>query len=164
MRRNYHRKLSANIYHHAIIVGIKWILAYPKIKSKRKRRNRRFPLPFGGKRFKNCSHNVGKSLGKGWLINSRTDVKTERRKDGETEFFLWDVEEFTFLIKYLRVYIVSFHINFYQNRFIIECVRKNFLKFLERQMTFCNLQWPLRWYLIIFSYKFLSKSIHKWIC
>ena len=36
MRRNYHRKLSASIYHHAKNVGIIEILAYPKIKSKRK--------------------------------------------------------------------------------------------------------------------------------
>ena len=35
--------------------------------------------------------------------------------------------------KYFRVHNVSIHINFYQNRFINECVRKNFLKFLERQ-------------------------------
>ena len=35
MRRNYHRKLSANIYHHAKNVGIIGILSYPKIKSKR---------------------------------------------------------------------------------------------------------------------------------
>ena len=33
-------------------------------------------------------------------------------------------------IKYLRIYNISIHINFYQNRFIIkESVRKNFLKF-----------------------------------
>jgi hypothetical protein len=38
MRRNYHRNLSASIYHHAKNVnGIIGILAYPKIKSKRKR-------------------------------------------------------------------------------------------------------------------------------
>ena len=80
MRRNYHRKLfgeiitgnyeeklSASIYHHAKNVGIIGILAYPKIKSKRKRGNRRLPLPFRGKRAENCSvsHNVGKSLGEG---------------------------------------------------------------------------------------------------
>ena len=33
MRRNYHRKLSASIYHHAKNVGIIEILPYPKIKS-----------------------------------------------------------------------------------------------------------------------------------
>ena len=43
-------------------------------------------------------------------------------------------------IKYLRILNVSIHINFYQNRFINECIRKNFLKFPERQMTFCELQ------------------------
>ena len=37
MRRNYHRKLSASIYHHAMNVGIIGILPYPKIKSKRKK-------------------------------------------------------------------------------------------------------------------------------
>ena len=31
MRRNYYRKLSASIYHHAKNVGIIGILAYPKI-------------------------------------------------------------------------------------------------------------------------------------
>ena len=36
MRRNYHRNLSASIYHHAKNVGIIGILAYPKIKSKRR--------------------------------------------------------------------------------------------------------------------------------
>jgi hypothetical protein len=30
MRRNYHRKLSASIYHHTKNVGIIGILAYPK--------------------------------------------------------------------------------------------------------------------------------------
>ena len=65
MRRNYHRKLSASIYHHAKNVGIIGILAYPKIKSKRKRGNRPVPLPFRGKRAENCLHNVGKSLGEG---------------------------------------------------------------------------------------------------
>ena len=67
MRRNYHRKLLASIYHHAKNVGIIGILAtaYPKIKSKRKRGNRRVPLPFIGKRAENCSYNVGKSLGEG---------------------------------------------------------------------------------------------------
>jgi hypothetical protein len=65
MRRNYHRKLSASIYHHAKNVGIIGILAYPKFKSKRKRGNRRVPLPFRGKRAENCLHNVGKSLGEG---------------------------------------------------------------------------------------------------
>ena len=48
MRRNYHRKLSASIYHHAKNVGIIGILAHPKIKSKRKRGNLRVPLPFRG--------------------------------------------------------------------------------------------------------------------
>ena len=65
MRRNYHRKLSASIYHHAKNVVIIGILPYPKIKSKRKRGNRRVPLPFRGKWAQNCLHNVGKSLGEG---------------------------------------------------------------------------------------------------
>ena len=65
MRRNYHRKLSASIYHRAKNVGIIGILAYPKIKSKRKRGNRRVPLPLRGKRAENCLHDVGKSLGEG---------------------------------------------------------------------------------------------------
>ena len=34
-------------------------------------------------------------------------------------------------MKYLRIYNISIHINFYQNQFINECVRKNFLKFSE---------------------------------
>ena len=65
MRRNYHRKLSASIYHHAKNVRIIGILAYPKIKSKRKTGNRRVPLPLRGKQAENCLHNVGKSLGEG---------------------------------------------------------------------------------------------------
>ena len=75
MRRNYHRKLWGEIitgnyqlvyvYHHAKNVVIIGILPYPKIKSKRKRGNRRVPLPFRGKRAENCSHNVGKLLVEG---------------------------------------------------------------------------------------------------
>ena len=65
MRRNYHRKLSASIYHHAKNAGIIGILAYPKIKSKRNRGNRRVPLPFRGKRAENCLYNEAKSLGEG---------------------------------------------------------------------------------------------------
>jgi hypothetical protein len=65
MRINYHRKLSASTYHHAENVGIKEILPYPKMKSKRKRGSRRVPFPFRGKQAENCSYNVGKSLGEG---------------------------------------------------------------------------------------------------
>ena len=65
MRKNYHRQLSASIYHHAKNVGIIGILPYPKIKLKRKRENRRVLLPFRGKRAENCLYNVGKSLGEG---------------------------------------------------------------------------------------------------
>ena len=36
-------------------------------------------------------------------------------------------------MKYFRIYNISIHMNFYQNRFINECVKKNFLKFSERQ-------------------------------
>ena len=36
-------------------------------------------------------------------------------------------------IKYLRIHNISIHINFYQNLFINQCVRKNFLKFSEGQ-------------------------------
>ena len=36
MMRNYHRKLSASIYHHTKNVGIIGILAYPKLKSSAK--------------------------------------------------------------------------------------------------------------------------------
>jgi hypothetical protein len=65
MRRKYHRKLSASIYHHAKYVGIIGILPYPKIKSKRKRETVASPSLFRGKRAENCLHNVGKSLGEG---------------------------------------------------------------------------------------------------
>ena len=65
MRRNYHRILSASIYHQAKNVGIIGILPYPKIKSKRKRGNRCAPLSFRGKQAENYSHNVEKSLGEG---------------------------------------------------------------------------------------------------
>ena len=79
MRRNHHRKLSASIYHHAKNVEIIGILTYPKIKSKRKRGNRRVPLPFRGKRAENCSQNEGKSLGEGLAHKF-----SERRKDVRT--------------------------------------------------------------------------------
>ena len=36
-------------------------------------------------------------------------------------------------MKYLRIHNIGIHIIVYQNRFINESVRKNFLKFLERQ-------------------------------
>ena len=103
MRRNYHRKLSASIYHHAKNVGIIGILSYPKIKSERKRGNRRVPLPFRGKRAENCSHNVGKSLGEGLAHNF-----SYRCKDVNTEFFLWDVEELTFLINICVFIIIAY--------------------------------------------------------
>ena len=76
-------------------------------------------------------------------------------------------------MKYLHIHNNNFHINFYQNQFINECVMKNFLKFPERQMTFCDLQWSLRSYLFnplvtsrlympeIFKCKFSAKNI-KW--
>ena len=36
-------------------------------------------------------------------------------------------------MKYLRIYNIRIHMNFYQNRFINESVRKNFLKTSERR-------------------------------
>ena len=36
-------------------------------------------------------------------------------------------------MKYLRIHKATIHINNYQNRFINECVRTNFLKYPERQ-------------------------------
>ena len=36
-------------------------------------------------------------------------------------------------MKYLRIYNISIHINFYQNRLKNKSVRKNFLKFSERR-------------------------------
>ena len=79
MRRNYHRKLSAIIYHHAKKCGgIIGILAYPKIKSKRKRGNCLVPLPFRWKRAENCSINVGKSLGEGLAHKEKERRRQER--------------------------------------------------------------------------------------
>ena len=43
------------------------------------------------------------------------------------------VEVILIKMKYFRIYDISIHINFYQNRFINECVKRNFLKFPERQ-------------------------------
>ena len=83
-----------------------------------------------------------------------------RRKDIKTKFFLGDVEELTFLIKYLLIHDNSFHINFYKNQFINEWAMKNFLKFQERQMTFCDLQWPLRSYLLKWNICVFNISIH----
>ena len=37
-------------------------------------------------------------------------------------------------MKYLHIHNIGIFINFYQNRFINESVRKNFLKFSESQM------------------------------
>ena len=71
-------------------MGIIGILAYPKIKSKSERGNRRVPLPFRGKRAENCTHNEEKSFGEGLAHKF-----SYRRKDG---VFLRDVEELTFLI------------------------------------------------------------------
>ena len=36
-------------------------------------------------------------------------------------------------MKYLRIHNIGIHINFYQNRFINESVRMNFLKFSDRR-------------------------------
>ena len=121
MRRNYHRKLSASIYHHAKNMGIIGILAYPKFKSKRKRGNRLVPLHFRGKRAENCSHNVGKSLGEG--LGGKLQRTGSFNGRGRV---VWT-------LKYLRIHNIGVHINFYQNRFINESVRKNFLKFLYRR-------------------------------
>ena len=63
MRSNYHRKLSASLYHHAKNVGIIGILPYPKIKLKRKRENRRVPLPFRGKRAEKCGEIIRGRVG-----------------------------------------------------------------------------------------------------
>ena len=41
-------------------------------------------------------------------------------------------EVILFEMKYMRIHNIGIHINFYQNRFINESVRKNFLKFPER--------------------------------
>ena len=111
MRINYHRKLAASIYHHAKNAGIIGILPYSKIKSKRKRGNRRVPLPFRGKRGR-----VGLTL--------------------KLDELLWPSMTFEVIlieIKYLRIHNISVHINFYQNRFTNESVRKNFLKFSDRR-------------------------------
>ena len=54
----------------------------------------------------------------------------------KTDGLLWPSMTFKVIfikIKYLRIHNISIHINFYQNRLINECVRKNFLKFSERQ-------------------------------
>ena len=118
MGRNYHRKLSASIYHHAKNVGIIEILPYPKIKSKRKRGTRCAPLSFRGKGAENCSHNVGKGGRVGLTL--------------KFDELLWPAMTFEvilLLMKYLRINNIGIHINFYQNRFINESVRKNFLKF-----------------------------------
>ena len=61
-------------------MGIIGILVYPNIKSKRKRGNRRVPLPFRGKRAENCSHNVGKSLGEG-LAHKEKERINERERE-----------------------------------------------------------------------------------
>ena len=42
-------------------------------------------------------------------------------------------EGILFEIKYLRIHNISIHINFYQNQFRNESVRKNFLKFSYRR-------------------------------
>ena len=60
MRRNYHRKLSASIYHHTKKCGN---YRDTGVSKKRKREIRRVPFPFIGKQDENCLYNVGKSLG-----------------------------------------------------------------------------------------------------
>ena len=67
MRRNYHRKSSASIYHHAKNVGIIGILAYPKIKSESKRGNRRAPSLLEGNGLRTAYIMWGNHEGKGWL-------------------------------------------------------------------------------------------------
>ena len=56
---------------------------------------------------------------------------------------LWPLMTFEVILikmKYLRIYYISIRINFYQNRFINGCVRKNFLKISEGKTEFfCEL-------------------------
>ena len=71
------------------------------------------------------------------------------RKKRHKSYLLWTsmtVQVILNKLKYLRIHNVSIHINFYHNRFMNECIRKNFLEFPERQMTFFDLQWSLRLY------------------
>ena len=95
-------------------MGIIGILVYPNIKLKRKRVNRRAPVPFRGKRAENCLHNVGKSLGEGLAheILRRPYVTSN------------DLGGYTYFIKKMCLHNVNIHINFYQNRSINECARK----------------------------------------
>ena len=77
-------------------MGIIGILAYPKIKSERKRGNRHVPLPFGGKRAENYLHNVGKSLGEG-LAGAKIP-----------EFHSFRVSEFqSFFVSCRRTYVLK---------------------------------------------------------
>ena len=51
----------------------------------------------------------------------------------ERQMTFHDLWGHTFKIKYLCIHNISIHINFYQNQFRNESVRKNFLKFPERR-------------------------------
>ena len=127
MRRNHHRKLSASIYHHAKNVGIIGILPYPEIKLKRKRENRRAPLPFRGKRAENCLHNVGKSLGEGLA---------------ELKFRSFTVSEFqSFFVRWRRTYVLNKQIiNIKQiTSFLVKSIF-NLLKILYYKNVFSCIQ------------------------
>ena len=88
------------------------------------------------------------------FLNFHTDINTEIFKHKSD--LLWPsmtFEVILIIMEYLCIHNISIHIHFYQNRLINERVRNNFLKFQDRQMTFCDIQWPLRSYLLNLIYK-----------
>ena len=84
-------------------------------------------------------HNVSIHINfyQNWFINEwKEEFSQISGKTDDIFLPLMTFEVILIKIKYLRIHNVSIHINFYQNRFINEYVKKNFLKFPERQMTF----------------------------
>ena len=93
MRRNYHRKLSASIFHHAKNVGIIGILAYPKNK-----------VVIWSKDLKIIKYHATQSLhgakegGREGYRERVREIKGNREGDGE-----WEKEKYTqFMRKHQR--------------------------------------------------------------
>ena len=136
---NLHRKLTQKTYiencittskFYVISCNQKWVLGHLSIYICVHSSIISFCLNIFGNNSETCSTTQVKKQFK--RIYRVSQIQKTRTK--------MNVEVILYQINYFRIPNVSIHINFYQNRFINECVKKNFLKFTGRYMTICDLQ------------------------